>query len=152
MTGKKNSPRRTLVHNSHGTYEERYAAGEAQRGKCPREVHAEWKRPGTGVATHTDLAPGLGFLSEGQKAFNTIVFAGGAVIAAQVANTITNQGATLYSQSITTKQAVGKLNLDIHLSAAKAGRDLNDCRHDLRIVAFHDRRQSTVATQQNVGN
>jgi hypothetical protein len=29
------------------------------------------------VATHTDLAAGLGFLSEGQKAFSPIVFAGG---------------------------------------------------------------------------
>src|SRR5271170_2045489 len=49
------------------------------------------------VATHTDLAAGLGFLSEGQKAFSPIVFAGGAVIAAQVANTIAYQGATLSS-------------------------------------------------------
>ena len=52
------------------------------------------------VATHTDLAAGLGFLSEGQKAFSPIVFAGGAVIAAQVANTITYQGATLYSEKL----------------------------------------------------
>jgi hypothetical protein len=52
------------------------------------------------VATHADLAAGLGFLSEGQKAFSPIVFAGGAVIAAQVANTITYQGATLYSQKL----------------------------------------------------
>jgi hypothetical protein len=50
------------------------------------------------VATHTDLAAGLGFLSEGQKAFSPIVFAGGAVIAAQVGNTITYLGATLSSQ------------------------------------------------------
>jgi len=47
------------------------------------------------VATHTDMAAGLGFLSEGQKAFSPIVFAGGAVIAAQVGNTIAYQGATL---------------------------------------------------------
>jgi len=49
------------------------------------------------VATHTDMAAGLGFLSEGQKAFSPIVFAGGAVIAAQVGNAITYQGATLSS-------------------------------------------------------
>jgi hypothetical protein len=50
------------------------------------------------VATHTDLAAGLGFLSAGQNAFSPIVFAGGAVIAAQVGNTIAYQGATLSSQ------------------------------------------------------
>jgi hypothetical protein len=49
------------------------------------------------VATHTDLAAGLGFLSEGQKAFSPIVFAGGAVIAAQVGNAIAYQGETLSS-------------------------------------------------------
>jgi len=49
------------------------------------------------VATHTDLAAGLGFLSEGQKAFSPIVFAGGAVIAAEVGNAIAYQGATLSS-------------------------------------------------------
>jgi hypothetical protein len=49
------------------------------------------------VATHTDLAAGLGFLSEGQKAFSPIVFAGGAVIAAEVANAIAYEGATLSS-------------------------------------------------------
>ena len=49
------------------------------------------------VATHTDLAAGLGFLSEGQKAFSPIVFAGGAVIAAEVGNVIAYQGATLSS-------------------------------------------------------
>jgi hypothetical protein len=47
------------------------------------------------VATHTDLAAGLGFLSEGQKAFSPIVFAGGAVIAAQVGNAIAYQGESL---------------------------------------------------------
>jgi hypothetical protein len=52
------------------------------------------------VATHADLAAGLGFLSEGQKAFSPIVFAGGAVIAAQVANAITYQGATLSSEKL----------------------------------------------------
>ncbi len=52
------------------------------------------------VATHTDMAAGLGFLSEGQKAFSPIVFAGGAVIAAQVGNTITYLGATLSSQKL----------------------------------------------------
>ena len=49
------------------------------------------------VATHTDMAAGLGFLSEGQKAFSPIVFAGGAVIAAQVGNAIAYQGVTLSS-------------------------------------------------------
>lgn len=52
------------------------------------------------VATHTDMAAGLGFLSEGQKAFGPIVFAGGAVVAAQVANTIAYQGETLSAQKI----------------------------------------------------
>lgn len=47
------------------------------------------------VATHTDLAAGLGFLSEGQKAFSPIVFAGGAVVAAQVGNAIAYQGESL---------------------------------------------------------
>jgi hypothetical protein len=32
------------------------------------------------VATHTDMAAGLGFLSQGQKAFSPIVFAGGACL------------------------------------------------------------------------
>jgi len=49
------------------------------------------------VATHTDMAAGLGFLSQGQKAFSPIVFAGGAVISAQVANAIEYQGGTLSS-------------------------------------------------------
>jgi hypothetical protein len=49
------------------------------------------------VATHTDLAGGLGFLSEGQKAFSPIVFAGGAVIATEVGNAIAYQGASLSS-------------------------------------------------------
>ena len=49
------------------------------------------------VATHTDLAAGLGFLSEGQKAFSPIVFAGGVVIAAQVGNAIAYQGESLSS-------------------------------------------------------
>jgi hypothetical protein len=50
------------------------------------------------VATHTDLAAGLGFLSEAQKAFSPIVFACGAIVAAQVGNTIAYQGETLSSQ------------------------------------------------------
>jgi hypothetical protein len=50
------------------------------------------------VATHADMAAGLGFLSEGQKVFGPIVFAGGAVVAAQVGNTIAYHGATLDSQ------------------------------------------------------
>jgi hypothetical protein len=49
------------------------------------------------VATHSDMAAGLGFLSLGQKAFSPIVFAGGTVIASQVANAIAYQGATLSS-------------------------------------------------------
>jgi hypothetical protein len=43
------------------------------------------------VATHTDFAAGLGFLSEGQKAFGPIVFAGGTVVAAEVGNAIAYQ-------------------------------------------------------------
>lgn len=49
------------------------------------------------VATHTDMAGGLGFLAQGQKAFSPIVFAGGTVVAAQVANSIAYQRATLSS-------------------------------------------------------
>ncbi len=49
------------------------------------------------VATHADLAAGLGFLSEGQKAFSPIVFAGGAVVAAEVGNAIAYQGAAISS-------------------------------------------------------
>jgi len=49
------------------------------------------------VATHADLAAGLGFLSEGQKAFGPIVFAGGCVVAAEVGNAIAYQGAALSS-------------------------------------------------------
>jgi hypothetical protein len=47
------------------------------------------------VATHADMAAGLGFLSAGQKRFSSIVFAGGAVVASQVGNAITYEGATL---------------------------------------------------------
>jgi len=50
------------------------------------------------IATHADFSAGLGFLSMGQMAFSPIVFAGGAVIAAQVGNTIAYQGASLSSQ------------------------------------------------------
>jgi hypothetical protein len=49
------------------------------------------------VATHTDMSAGLGFLSEGQKAFAQIVFAGGAVVAASIGNAIAYEGATLSS-------------------------------------------------------
>ncbi len=49
------------------------------------------------VATHTDMAAGLGFLSLGQKSFGSVVFAGGAVIAAQVGNAIAYEGETLSS-------------------------------------------------------
>ena len=52
------------------------------------------------IATHTDMAAGLGFLSEGQKAFSPIVFAGGTVVAAQIANAIAYQGATLSSAKL----------------------------------------------------
>ena len=48
-------------------------------------------------ATHTDMAAGLGFLSEGQRVFGPIVFAGGTVIAGQVGNAIAYEGATLSS-------------------------------------------------------
>ena len=47
------------------------------------------------VPTHPDQSAGLGFLSEGQRRLAPIVFAGGTVIAGQVANAITYQGATL---------------------------------------------------------
>lgn len=49
------------------------------------------------VATHADLAAGLGFLSEGQRAFSPIVFAGGAVIAAEVGNAVVYQAQSLSS-------------------------------------------------------
>jgi hypothetical protein len=49
------------------------------------------------VATHADLAAGLGFLSEGQKAYSPIVFAGGAVIAGSVLNAIRYEGQRLSS-------------------------------------------------------
>lgn len=49
------------------------------------------------VATHTDMAAGLGFLSEGQKILTPIVFALGTVIAGQVGNAIAYEGATLSS-------------------------------------------------------
>jgi hypothetical protein len=49
------------------------------------------------VATHTDMAAGLGFLSAGQRAFSPIVFAGGAVIAAEVGNAIAYGGESLSS-------------------------------------------------------
>ena len=49
------------------------------------------------VPTHSDLAAGLGFLSEGQKAFSPIVFAGGAVVAAEVGNAVAYLGASLSS-------------------------------------------------------
>jgi len=52
------------------------------------------------VASHTDMAAGLGFLSEGQKAFSPIVFAGGVLVAASVGNSIAYQGATLSSMKV----------------------------------------------------
>jgi hypothetical protein len=47
------------------------------------------------VATHADRAAGLGFVTGGQKAYVPIVFAGGAVVAAQVGNAIAYEGQTL---------------------------------------------------------
>jgi hypothetical protein len=52
------------------------------------------------VATHTDLAAGLGFLSEGQEAYSPIVFAGGAIIAGSVLNAVRYQGETLSSLKV----------------------------------------------------
>jgi hypothetical protein len=49
------------------------------------------------VATHTDRAAGLGFLSEGQIAFSPIVFAGSSVIASEVGNAIAYEGETVMS-------------------------------------------------------
>jgi hypothetical protein len=49
------------------------------------------------VATHSDRAAGLGFLSEGQIAFSPIVFAGSSVIASQVGNAIAYEGNTVMS-------------------------------------------------------
>jgi hypothetical protein len=49
------------------------------------------------VATHTDRAAGLGFLSEGQIAFSPIVFAGSSVIASEVGNAIAYEGQTVMS-------------------------------------------------------
>ena len=52
------------------------------------------------VATHSDMAAGVRFLSVGQKAFSPVVFAGGTVIAAQVGNAIAYQGASLSSMKL----------------------------------------------------
>jgi hypothetical protein len=52
------------------------------------------------VATHTDLSAGLGFLSEGQKAYGPVVFAGGTVIAGSVLNAIRYEGETLSSLKV----------------------------------------------------
>jgi hypothetical protein len=49
------------------------------------------------VATHTDMAAGLGFLAEAQGRFSPIVFAGGVVVAGAVGNAIAYEGATLDS-------------------------------------------------------
>jgi hypothetical protein len=49
------------------------------------------------VPTHPDLSAGLGFLTEAQKGFSSIVFAGGAVISGNVANAILYEGRTLAS-------------------------------------------------------
>jgi hypothetical protein len=49
------------------------------------------------VATHSDRAAGLGFLSEAQIAFSPIVFAGSSVIASQVGNAIAYEGETVMS-------------------------------------------------------
>jgi hypothetical protein len=52
------------------------------------------------VPSHADLAAGLGFLAHGQKAFAPVIFAGGVAVAAQVANAIAHQGATLASMRV----------------------------------------------------
>src|SRR5277367_6492492 len=52
------------------------------------------------VATHSDLAAGLGFLTAGQKAYSPIVFAGGVVIAGQVGNAIAYEGQTLSTMKL----------------------------------------------------
>jgi len=49
------------------------------------------------VATHSDRAAGLGFLSEGQIAFSPIVFAGSSVMASEVGNAIAYEGETVMS-------------------------------------------------------
>jgi hypothetical protein len=49
------------------------------------------------VATHTDLAGGLGFLAEAQGRFSPIVFAGGVVISGAVGNAMAYEGATINS-------------------------------------------------------
>ena len=49
------------------------------------------------VATHSDLAGGLGFLAEAQGRFGPIVFAGGVVIAGAVGNAIAFEGAKIDS-------------------------------------------------------
>lgn len=49
------------------------------------------------VATHSDRAAGLGFLSEGQIAFSPIVFAASCVTASEVGNAIAYEGQTVMS-------------------------------------------------------
>jgi len=49
------------------------------------------------IPTHPDLSAGLGFLTEAQKSFSSIVFAGGAVISSNVSNAILYEGGTLTS-------------------------------------------------------
>jgi hypothetical protein len=49
------------------------------------------------VPGHPDLAAGLGFLTEAQKAFSLIVFAGGAVISGSIGNAVLYEGATIRS-------------------------------------------------------
>lgn len=49
------------------------------------------------VATHSDRAAGLGFLSEGQIAFSPIVFAASSVTASEVGNAIAYEGQTVMS-------------------------------------------------------
>ncbi len=52
------------------------------------------------VATHADLAAGMGFISKGQRAYTPVVFAGGTVIAGSVLNAIRYEGATLSSSKV----------------------------------------------------
>jgi hypothetical protein len=47
------------------------------------------------IPLHPDMAAGIGFLSQGQLKFAPIIFAGGIVMAGQIANAIAYEGATL---------------------------------------------------------
>jgi hypothetical protein len=53
------------------------------------------------MPTHGDAAGGLDFVAEGQTGFSPIVFAGGAAIAAEMANAIAYEGASLSTMTFT---------------------------------------------------